>query len=529
VIASALFKKLLFFLGALTPFLLLVVPHIDLVPIWDGALYAKSILSAVDNRFDLGALNIAGHPGIGSLLVPALIAKWSGGQLWGLHLGNIILGSIAVLSFAAIVNRLFVELAIFERLAISSMFSALPVVAASAVNPNLDFGTLVFFLLFLSLLLYQRFWLAAIAGGMLVLAKESGVVVWVITSTAYLLSQVILRRTASREKFLALLKVIPAFLSILALVAYAVIRLKHGQPVMWGAFSTQGGAGLHKLMWPSLHNPVYQTYMAQIFSLNFMWVVTLIVGLGMVLSVLGKIILGCRSKAPLRRNLIFLLLVPLVLSLTAVRTFTNMRYLLPIFPVLVLAYAHILNGIVRYMPARILILSVTFGLFLVSAFRTIDPISSRIFGTFAFGRHPILNMTSITGECCGRGRDQLVYNLEFANFNRLINQVFAGLDRSGFQPIALAELADWYFIERMTLESPPRRALSGPNTTATPIVSANVVSEANPPKNIFWLNLPIIDGSAEFERVKTRYSVVSEKVFEYDGYSLSGYFMVLDG
>lgn len=529
MIKSSVFRSLGLGLVALVPFLVLVVPHIDLVPLWDGAFYAQSILAAVRNGIDLGALNIAGHPGIGSLLIPALIAKWSGANLWGLQLGNIILGSIAVLSFVAIVNRLFSEVSLFERLAISSLFSALPVVAANALNPNLDFGTLVFFLLFLSLLLYERFWLAAIAGGMLVLAKETGFVVWSITIISYLLSEVIVRRASFRQKLRAALKISPACLSILALVAYALIRLSDNKSVIWVAFSRQSGGGLHQLMWPSMSNPVFQTYLAQIFSVNFMWIVTFFILVGVVISVLGKIVFKRPSKCSARRNLIFFLFLPLVFSLTAFQTFTNIRYFLPIFPVLVLAYAHMLNGILSFVPARISLFCVTSVLFLVSAFRTIDPVSGRIFGTFAFGEHSMLNMTSITKECCGSGRDQLVYNLEFTKFDYLVNQVFAELHRSGFKPIAVAELANWHFIDQMTLESPPRRGLPGANVTATPIVSSKaVVSEASPPKNIFWLNLPNIDGSAEFEMLQTRYSVVSEKVFEYGGYSLSGYFMVLN-
>jgi hypothetical protein len=62
-----------------------------------------------------------------------------------------------------------------------------------------------------------------------------------------------------------------------------------------------------------------------------------------------------------------------------------------------------------------------------SATRTIDPVSRRLWGTFRFGEHELLRATSMTRECCGYGRDQLVYNLQFTAFAEAQDALYAQL------------------------------------------------------------------------------------------------------
>ena len=77
------------------------------------------------------------------------------------------------------------------------------------------------------------------------------------------------------------------------------------------------------------------------------------------------------------------------------------------------------------------------ALLAVSAMRTVDPVSRWLWGTFRFGSHQMLDMTSLTGECCGTGRDQLAYSLEFTRFHDLTDSVVTALVRDTATVIAV--------------------------------------------------------------------------------------------
>ncbi len=524
----SIFKDALRFLYVALPFLIMVGPYTDFVPIWDGALYAEETLKSVRDDFDVWGLNIAGHPGIGSLLVPALFAKLAGGQLWGLHLGNIALGIVAVISFQCIIDTLFAELPRAERSLIALVFSSIPVVAANSINTNLDFGTLVFSLVFLSLLVRRHFWFAALAGGMLVLAKESGVVVWGITLGVYSLALIFERGYSFKQKVRKLLKISPAFMSIIALIWYIAIRIKKNQGILWNGLGTKGIGTPHDIRLPSVYDHVFQAYVATIFSMNFMWIPSIFIMLGFTAFVIKQLFRLWHCRFTYRDLLICGLPCALLIALTTCRTFTNVRYFLPLFPVIILAFAQALQVLIENYRVRMLILGITSAAFLISAFRTIDPISRRIFGTFAFGSHSMLDITSITKECCGRGRDQLAYNLEFTHINHLVNMIYSDLRPSESQPVVLAELANWFLLSWTTLSEPPRRSLFGPNVKPTAVkLAKEIVSSPTPPKSIFWINMPNIDGEAELAVLKGRYITTSERRYDRSGYSLSVFVMTL--
>src|SRR5215218_5841655 len=108
-----------------------------------------------------------------------------------------------------------------------------------------------------------------------------------------------------------------------------------------------------------------------------------------------------------------IVLVAYVWLLSRFVTFSNARYYLPIFPlVLLVAYASAVR--LRIPPAaRAGGAAALATLLAVSAVRTVDPVSRGLWGTWQMGERSLLSVTSLTGECCGHGRDQLAYNLEF--------------------------------------------------------------------------------------------------------------------
>jgi hypothetical protein len=93
---------------------------------------------------------------------------------------------------------------------------------------------------------------------------------------------------------------------------------------------------------------------------------------------------------------ITLLFIATIYALTRFVTFSNVRYLLPAMPLLLIAsYAALVRLLPRVQPRRLAL--ITYALLLVvSAERTVDPLSRRVWGTFPFGSHEMLRMASMT-------------------------------------------------------------------------------------------------------------------------------------
>src|SRR5262249_29824387 len=149
-------------------------------------------------------------------------------------------------------------------------------------------------------------------------------------------------------------------------------------------------------------------YGPSIWILSFSWILT-----GIVFIALFRLLVSSRARialgsAPTKKTVLFLFLVLVfaAYALTRYETFANPRYFLAIAPLLILNSLVALRVLSAWASVRQAVLAGTFVLLLASNFRTLDPVSRAVWGTFSFGRHAMLRLTSWTGECCGYGRDQ---------------------------------------------------------------------------------------------------------------------------
>ena len=116
-----------------------------------------------------------------------------------------------------------------------------------------------------------------------------------------------------------------------------------------------------------------------------------------------------RRRSPCRVGASFLVW-PSSLSCTFVTRYrfsNGARYVLLASPVLILAFYHALLSLFQRQITRLIYLAVCATLVFLSNFRTLDVVSRSFFGTFAFGSHAMLDMTSMTG---GLMLDSIVYN-----------------------------------------------------------------------------------------------------------------------
>ena len=178
-----------------------------------------------------------------------------------------------------------------------------------------------------------------------------------------------------------------------------------------------------------LADPIFASYAAGLFVLGFMWVAwapTVVDGL-MGLSRLGRR-QGARpvdGADPVVVVGLTLLTAALTYLLTSFRTWSNLRYFALLYPLfLMLTYAALVR--LRVLPRmREAALAVMVVLFALAAYRSVDPVSRAVYGTFDTGVRRMYCMSSITREFEGPGRDQLVYNLEFTGYHHVQDAFFA--------------------------------------------------------------------------------------------------------
>ena len=216
--------------------------------------------------------------------------------------------------------------------------------------------------------------------------------------------------------------------------------------------------------------------------------------------------------------------VATLIALTRFTTFTNVRYVLAGTGLLLpLAYVALVRlGVVP--SARRVALGTYTALLVVSALRTVDPVSRRVWGTFRFGSHAMLNMTSVTAECCGKGRDQLVYSLEFTRFHDLTDSVVATLLRDTATTIIVAPGMEYHTVERID-RSTWRRTLRRTGAFRPTVWDRAWVfaSTATTPASLLYIVLPNAKDSVRLHLLAPRYVIGPERRFEADGYALSAY------
>jgi hypothetical protein len=184
--------------------------------------------------------------------------------------------------------------------------------------------------------------------------------------------------------------------------------------------------------------------------LNFAWVTTLIVAVA-VIAVLTRtgtrrLLAETLRFASTPTGCVTLVVLVSAFALTRFASYANSRYLLAVITLSLVPLFAALQAFRLDASVRRAILTALCLLLGVSNVRTIDPISRALYGTFAFGDHEMLRMTSITHECCGPGRDQLVYSPEFTNLEQLASDALETIVPGDSTLIVLPDSTNWFTI-----------------------------------------------------------------------------------
>ncbi len=508
-------------------FLAILAPYRDLVPFWDSREYAECVVNAAESGFDPLKLNCLGHP---TLAYMSLL--WAGqlfdpGSTTALLVVNALLGCLALFSLHRIARRLVPaeerDTSLLPGLA-TLAFAVHPVFLAGAAFLNADYGVVVFFLASAAFLLEDRLAGAVVAGTLAVWSKQQGVVVYSILASLFVLCRFLAsaepwRRTVTSSRRLAWL--------LLPTASFAVYPLLKHYRLIGLPFFEAGGKDrlLASILTVGSHR-VLLGYLILVFVLNLAWLPSSIALAGLVkwlVEIRFRILAAVRERLVVSevfrdRLVVTLAFLSSTFVLTRFQTFLNARYFMPLYPLLLLCTLIGIQELTGRRAIRCLAMSTVCLGFLLSVWRTSDPVSRAIFGTFPFGDHEMLRMTSLTGECCGYGRDQLVYSLEFAQFHYVLDEMLPALTSAPRPPAVVWPGANWNLFGRVDRNT-GRRTLRRKGTFQFEAISSIAVVRGQVPLDrLLLLEFPNFVQESPLRLLLPRYDIASWVWYGHSGY-----------
>ena len=502
---------------------LIMLPSLDYVQVWDGLLYWKCLLDATKGSFSLEQFVCYGHPPAFTMLY-GLLQYFDHGNVALQNGFSFFLGNLAVLAFAGIVRMLFPKAGALERMLMTLVFAFHPVVLGNTFHFNLDIGILFFSLYLFYFLLCDKKIGVILCGVLLVLTKEIGVFFYVALITLHALIM-LFRPEQGTAGFLRLLRSRFSFLVPVPLFPiFAIVRsFQHHQIFSWG-IALEYIFNPYRQVFPSDFTSVQDVFlmMQDIFLLNFLWVSSLFI-----VAASGIFLRRWFFRLPdasrfgdsESRVFVFILSV-FVLSFLVLSTCLpthNLRYFVVLYPLALFLLFFSLHFLRMRPMMQLSVLGIVAFLNLVSVFRSIDPLSHALYGTFQIGDHRMLAMAPIHHECCGYGRDQLVYNLEFVMLSKLQDAFFRHI-RVDAKTVIATDPDVWRGFNSGAVDPVTFR-----RTATGGILPTYVNPYALPtplPERLLFVEYPNFDSTQALETLLVHYDIETEEAIRISGYEL---------
>ena len=487
--------------------------YCNTAPIWDALVYYEFIVDAQAQPFDIMNYS-ADHnsalwllfAGLPNYLFPANYVVYN---VW-----LSFLCTVAVAAFYSIVTALAGKsFNTTERVLLTALFAFHPSIFANEVRVTLDTGVLLFWVFFLYALLKDNLWLAALSGCFLLFTKETTIAHMPILFIFCTLLQ-------PKESWISWAKQrvwamgIP--FSVLGLfLIYKVIYLQ--QMLFFQGFLQQSSSLIFILPDITLWN-----YSLNAFVLNFSWVITL---LSIILTVK---LLRMREHGKI---LAFAwLLVTTAGVVLGIRHWAHVRYLLPLFPAMLLYFSCVLPAITSQ-KTRITLLAVLLSAFAWQDVRSIDPVSNAVYCRVQFGTHEVLNIP--THEVCKLnahtpwlGRDGWIYNLEYAKVPQLIRDIMKDIRPDKDTVFAVQEVFTWEVFTKFDANFEPTFASTGAMPNIVPITVEMLQKPdfvKTLPDTLNYIEFPTSENERIHQLLGADYAKATEKTYDRDGYQLTVY------
>ena len=480
------------FLVVVIVFLQVLWPERGYVPIWDGRVYADCAVSAAQHGLSMQSLRCAGHPSQGYMVFLAVSQLVHLGDVRLLFAVNALLGIGTLLCIRGILARLFPDGIYARSLDLLTLVCAVhPVVLSTLLQVNIDFGVYVFFFAALAALVWRRYALAAFAGVLLCFSKETGTLVFGVMVALWALFE---WAPPAESATVRVRRLTPMWPTVLPLALFALHVATFAGTSREGAIWKQGWqrGPLDGFVWFDFSDPVFRSYAAGILVLGFMWVATGVIAADLMVGGTRMVRRLPNRELPGadRRAVSYLIVLTAVIAylLTSFRTWSNLRYFALLYPLLVILSFIALIRLGAGPRLRAAALSLMVVLFGLAAYRSADPISRAVYGTFSIGERVMYRMSSITAEGSGPGRDQLVYNLEFTGFHDVQNVLFRHIQPNAQTVIAMPRLTSWKIFSPIDSET-LQRTLSPEHSFAPRYLDEVTVAAApDHPRDVWFLD-----------------------------------------
>lgn len=509
----------------------IILSYSTYFPAWDSLNYITKIMDGISKPFNFFNFEEFGHPSEAYLLILALPQYFSPYNIRLLHTTNMFFSITAIFFFWKILRYIFGDENMAEMLIITGLFAFFPPFVANAIYITPDYGVFIYFLPCMYFILNRKYLPALIFGTGMVLSKETGAIIYIQMVFILFLFElfknhlkIFSRKTVKKYLFLF----IPGY----SLLIYYVAKylFSNSQTVFWiwwdKLFSPTASWTGNYPGWNPARIPA--AYLIGIFIINFIWIITVTNILGFLAVVWRKTMR--KSVLPSIRKEAFiyiLLLMPCIyLTVTYIKSFLNIRYFITLYPLFLICFCFS-SLLIKNKITRIAFLSATLAVFVIANFFTYDPVSIKVFGTFKFGNHNILAVNSYTGECCGYGRDQLVYNLQFTNISFILDNIFHDLNPDQNMYVATDIQAGDLMVQPLEKNS-LRRSFHGKREifALKDFTWDFLHKDLATPEEIYYFKFPFAMESDNLPAYLKIYSVAEEKQYKRNGYGITVYKMV---
>jgi hypothetical protein len=397
-------KERVFFLIASLLYLVFILPFTSFYPLWDGYYFFSILREAISNTANIseffGLFNLNSHPSMGYAAYASLGQYISFNNQYVLHCQNIALNLIASYCFYYIIIYFVGRNNSIEALLISAIFLFHPLNNATLLNFNLDYPTLIFFTSLIYAQLYKKYFVILLSGGFLVFSKESGIILYLsfLASLFFIPSvQIWISTSQLRLKRIKYHHILPLYF----LIFYFCTRHFFKQSLLFSAGYSSSSDIIKELFSINLH--VIWARVLQVFILDFNWLPSLLLAYYFIKLLISRRI--SRFENPEKHTnfllIVFIFTLYLYTSLFVFKMVVHPRYMVVSIFFLLLFFAIALVECIPNKKTRSAIACVLLFSTIAQNYRSFDPVSNDLFGTYDFGTHRIVKTDALIQEAYG--------------------------------------------------------------------------------------------------------------------------------
>jgi hypothetical protein len=486
---------------------------------WDGAYFYCLLIQSINN-FDFtlnnffNYFNWNGHPSMGYALIMSLGQFIDLGNHTILNIQNLLLALLAIFSFYKILVYLYQDNNRTEILLMTSLFAFNPLFFGVSLTLSLDFPLIIFWTAAIYALLYNRMIFFTLFGTLLVFSKETGAFLYFVFLISIFFVNLFYRHEQIFEKKikgLLLYLIIPAVVFACYLV-YSGGQLWKGGSLNWSSNS------FHAF---GFNLSVLTTRLSELFILNFNWILTLIILISLI-NIFFSPINYLKYQNESRNNiyrLLFLVFIAYIIFNLFYITWNHPRYvILSVFFLLIFSHYALLN-IFKKERTRILILACMLVLSLIQTFKTVDPLSKKVFNTLSIGEHQMLSIGSA---------DELVYNAEYVVIDTLLNKLNKEININDNSNIILSDVNDGGWMAHFNGAYPHTtiyinksnltRTFKKENAFQPKTYTVWEINQDHKPVNAYYIEMWYGNGPDELKHLQQYYSITEIRKIDHHGY-----------